>query len=147
MTIKERVYSRLQDRKDNSSKRFSTAINSIKDFVNSSLETCRDFFSVASVNGARDVLMSASAISFANINESLAKLTPSESVEIYQIMGVIQAGDPLPAVSSPKITLLANFILLGYQFSELPESQNDINSGFDLQVQPDGSIIVEEVEE
>jgi len=143
----ERTYWNLQERKISAEKRFADAISSIKNFINSSLHTARQFFSVAGEDGARDVLMSGSAIASANENHLLARLEPMEAVQVFQVIGALRQGQAPPSGLPQKIVLLGQLIAIGHQLSGLEESPHDIASQFDLQIQPDGSVNVEELPE
>lgn len=141
MTPQERNYAKLQERKDTAEARFANAITSIKDLINSSLKEAEDFFSVAGEDGARDVLMSGSAIASANENHLLSRLTPEESVQVFQVIGALSSGSTLPVGTPQKLILLGQLIVIGHQLSSLSEAPHSVRSNFDLQVQPDGSVI------
>ena len=141
----QRQYWSLQDKKDKAEERFAAAITSIKNLINSSLAQALRFFAVAQEDGARDVLMSGSAIASANENYLLSNLAPSEAVGVFQVIGALKAGQKPAADTPAKLLLLGQLIAIGHQLSSLPESPHSIASSFDLQVQADGSIKVEEL--
>ena len=144
MTTQERLYATLQDRKDSAELRFATAATSIKRFVNSSYEQARAFFDVAKEDGARDVLLSGSAIASANENHLLSNLEPAEALGVVQVIEALSQGQEPPADTPQKLLLLGQLIVIGHQLSSLPDAPHDTASNFDLQIQADGSVVVEE---
>ena len=142
--LDQRQYWNLQDQKDKAEVRFAAAITSIKDLINSSKKQAESFFSVAQEDGARDILMSGSAIASANENFLISNLTPTEAVGVFQVIGALQQQEQPPADIPAKLLLLGQLIAIGHQLSSLPESPHSAKSSFDLQVQRDGSIVVEE---
>ena len=140
----QRQYWALQTKIDKAGDRFAAAVTSIKNLINSSLDQARRFFAVAQEDGARDVLLSGSAIASANENYLLSKLTPAEAVEVFQVIGALKQGQDPPAETPLELLLLGQLIAVGHQLSSLSESPYSTESSFDLQVQADGSVNVEE---
>lgn len=140
----QRQYWSLQEQKDKAEARFAAAITSIKELVNSSITQARRFFGTAGEDGARDVLMSASAVASANENHLLSHLEPDEAVSVFQVIGALKAGAAPPEGTPAKLVLLGQLIAIGHQLSALPESPHSMASAFDLQIQADGSVVVEE---
>ena len=140
---KESTYWKLQERKTRAEESFAVAVTSIKNQVNGSRANAEDFFSEAKEDGTRDVLMSASAVASANENLLLSKLTPSEAVNVFAVIGALKQGQAAPEETPAKIKLLAQLIIVGYQLSALPEEGViSTDAAFELQPQPDGSVVV-----
>ncbi len=145
MTTDEQEYLRDQGQIERGGVRFINAILSIKNRINSLKAKATLYFGFAGTNGARDVLMSAASISCANENRMLAGLTPAESVSAFAAIAALAADETPDAGTSAKVLLIAQRIALGHQLSNLSDASYDIASNFDLQIQTNGSVVVDDL--
>ena len=145
MTQAELDYAKKTEKIKRGGSRFIASILAIKNQVNATKAKAVEFFGIAGTSGARDVLLSAASISYANENRLVSTLTAAESIIVFTALAALQA-DQTPDVATPeKLLLIAQRIAVGYQLSNISTAPHEIASGYDYQIQSDGSVTVDDI--